>query len=361
VLKGKFGYMSPEQAEGRRLDARSDVFSAGIVLHELLTGRRLFYGKDDLEILRKVSHGDILDPRKYAPGAPEDLVAVVNRGLAREVDRRYQSAGEMADALDVIIAAHDIADSVLSELMSSLLGPKPTVASARMKRRRKKMTRLAWQQGVRERDSVRLRPVSGVLGGADAEETSAGRRTASRLDELELENDTLITTDVRWMAPEQVGDDVEAVLSEQDQASAEEFAAVLLANKTQILREEDDVAPDAVASAEPAPGDHETEDLDRDVAPGESLELSAQQTEILDTSGEDSIGLSEQKTGLLDSESPGGDESAVSLLESSTSAPTVAQLEATAIAARKRFTRKLLAITAVVAVVVVVLVIMKLT
>ncbi|MFH2006164.1 MAG: serine/threonine-protein kinase [bacterium] len=340
VLKGKFGYMSPEQAEGRRLDSRSDVFSASIVLHELLTGRRLFWGKDDLEILRKVRHGDILDPRQFAPEVPEDLVRVVNRGLARDLAGRYQSAGEMAEALDGIIAAHDVSDSVLSELMLSLLGPKPSAASDRMKRRRKKLTLLAWQQGVRERESVRLRPVSGVLGGADVEQTSAGK-TASRLDELELENDTLITTDMRWMAPEQVGEDVEPVLSEQDQAAAEEFAEALRGDKTQIL-EEDELPPDVAAPATPSRADD--------------------QTEILDSERHQDIALSDQKTELLGAEGRVEGETAAPRVErAGSSPPTVAELNERADRARRRRLRMLLAIAAALAVVVGFFVLLKIT
>jgi tetratricopeptide (TPR) repeat protein/tRNA A-37 threonylcarbamoyl transferase component Bud32 len=94
VIKGKFAYMSPEQARGEAVDCRSDVFSAGIVLHELVCGRPLFVGRGK-EALDQVKAGAIPPPRDHAPDLPESLERVVLRALAFHRDDRYQSAREL--------------------------------------------------------------------------------------------------------------------------------------------------------------------------------------------------------------------------------------------------------------------------
>src|SRR5262245_26827807 len=73
ILKGKFGYMSPEQVRGLPLDRRSDIFSVGIVLYELLTGERLFLGESDFSTLEKVRNVEIMPPTLHNPKIPEEL------------------------------------------------------------------------------------------------------------------------------------------------------------------------------------------------------------------------------------------------------------------------------------------------
>jgi serine/threonine protein kinase len=220
VLKGKFGYMSPEQAEGKPLDRRSDVFSASIVLHELLTGRRLFWGEDDLAILRKVCAGEIVDPRSYRPDLPEALVAVTMKGLARRLDDRYATAGVMAEALDVVIAENGVSDGTLRKLMEELLPPQPSEASETMRHRRQRVTLMAWSGGVKDADAPSP-VVSGVLGIQDAKSTSAGKRSISSSPQ-EGEGDPAegapIVQEPRWLVPEaaQDGDPHAIVLGEQD-------------------------------------------------------------------------------------------------------------------------------------------------
>jgi len=99
ILKGKFGYMSPEQVRGLPLDRRSDIFSTGIVLYEALTGERLFIGESDFSILEKVKNVEIIPPSTYNKNIPEDLERIILKALAREVQDRYQSAIELHDDL----------------------------------------------------------------------------------------------------------------------------------------------------------------------------------------------------------------------------------------------------------------------
>ncbi|GAB4199008.1 MAG: hypothetical protein OHK0013_08780 [Sandaracinaceae bacterium] len=99
VVKGKLAYMSPEQLRGLPLDQRSDVYGVGILLWEMLTGVRLFLGKNDQETLRKVYHAQVPPPRSIRPDIHPELEAIVMRALEREVDMRYATAEELHDDL----------------------------------------------------------------------------------------------------------------------------------------------------------------------------------------------------------------------------------------------------------------------
>lgn len=99
TLKGKVGYMSPEQAHGVELDGRSDVFAVGVMLHEMLTGTRLFDGSTQPEILARLLTQPIPSPREVRGDVPPDLAAVAERMLARDRDARYRNAHEAMEAL----------------------------------------------------------------------------------------------------------------------------------------------------------------------------------------------------------------------------------------------------------------------
>ncbi len=100
ALKGKFAYMSPEQAFGRDLDHRSDIFCAGILLFELLTRCNPFEDDNDLSTLERVRKAKVIPPRKVVGDVPEELEAVCLEALQREPDDRFASAGEMQSALE---------------------------------------------------------------------------------------------------------------------------------------------------------------------------------------------------------------------------------------------------------------------
>ncbi|HEY6879087.1 MAG TPA: serine/threonine-protein kinase [Polyangiales bacterium] len=99
VIKGKYGYMSPEQAWADPTDKRSDVFSAGVLLHELLTGSTLYSAKSVAELIAKVRRAEIPPPRSLRREIGEELSAIVMRALALEPSDRYQTALDMGDAL----------------------------------------------------------------------------------------------------------------------------------------------------------------------------------------------------------------------------------------------------------------------
>jgi eukaryotic-like serine/threonine-protein kinase len=99
MLKGKFAYMSPEQARGDKVDARTDVFALGIVLWEMLTGGKLFDADTDVGVLRAVQDSNIAPPSRLNPDVPQDLSDIVQKALARELPARFASAFDLERAL----------------------------------------------------------------------------------------------------------------------------------------------------------------------------------------------------------------------------------------------------------------------
>jgi len=96
VLKGKFSYMSPEQIRGMPVDARTDVFSTGIILHEMLTTEKLFRGDTEFQLMERVRNAEVVPPSKFNRRVPEELDRVVLKALARDVADRYQTAADLA-------------------------------------------------------------------------------------------------------------------------------------------------------------------------------------------------------------------------------------------------------------------------
>ena len=83
ILKGKFGYMSPEQVRGLPIDRRSDIFAVGIVLYELLTSERLFVGESDFSTLEKVRNVEIMPPSSYNKKIPAELERIDAQGAGQ--------------------------------------------------------------------------------------------------------------------------------------------------------------------------------------------------------------------------------------------------------------------------------------
>ncbi|MFW5739948.1 MAG: serine/threonine protein kinase, partial [Myxococcota bacterium] len=112
-LKGKVPYMSPEQARGEEIDWRSDIFAVGIILFELTTGKRLFKGRGELETLRLICDREYPSPAQVRPGYPPRLERIVMRALAKDREKRYQSARAMQEDLEVYIRDERVAVSTL--------------------------------------------------------------------------------------------------------------------------------------------------------------------------------------------------------------------------------------------------------
>lgn len=121
-IKGKLSYLSPEQIRGDTLDARSDVFSLGVCLWEMLTGRRLFFDKNDLTIMKNVLDRPVVPPSMQRSDVPTALDYIVVRALERDVTRRYRSAKEMADELESFLAEAQFSPSALPRVLDDLFG-----------------------------------------------------------------------------------------------------------------------------------------------------------------------------------------------------------------------------------------------
>jgi serine/threonine-protein kinase len=99
VVKGKYSYLSPEAAFGKEVDARADVFSVGILAFEMLTGRRLFKGKNDFDTIGLVRRAQVPSIRTYNSRVPPELERIIGRALAADLKHRYRDADEFGDAL----------------------------------------------------------------------------------------------------------------------------------------------------------------------------------------------------------------------------------------------------------------------
>ncbi len=103
ALKGKLQYMSPEQAWGRAIDRRSDIFALAVVLFEMLTQRKLFTGDNEMSVLEQVRDARVAAPSLINDEVPPEVDRIVLKGLAKDPADRYQTAGEMAKDIDSVL------------------------------------------------------------------------------------------------------------------------------------------------------------------------------------------------------------------------------------------------------------------
>ncbi len=122
VLKGKLGYMSPEQVLGRDVDHRSDLFSLGIILFECLTLKRLFLGRTDLQTLINIRDADVERRLARHPEIPAAVQGILRKALAREPERRYMNAQAfLADIQDYLFSTGQrVGSDSVSALMHDL-------------------------------------------------------------------------------------------------------------------------------------------------------------------------------------------------------------------------------------------------
>jgi len=110
-IKGKLSYMSPEQAMGKHLDHRSDVFSLGSVIYEWVTGYKLFTGENEMAILKSIIDGKIYPPSYFNEDVPEAVERILMKALEKDREKRYQTAWEMQFELDTYLASADFTPS----------------------------------------------------------------------------------------------------------------------------------------------------------------------------------------------------------------------------------------------------------
>ncbi len=115
VPRGKFGYVSPEQIEGHRIDARADIFSAGIILAELLIGKKLFKGPSQLSVLLEIRDGRFNTLEAHQDHIEPGLLEILHKALAKNPDDRYATAIEFADHLTGYLGMREATEEDLAE------------------------------------------------------------------------------------------------------------------------------------------------------------------------------------------------------------------------------------------------------
>lgn len=161
ALKGKAGYMSPEHARGEPLDARADVFATGIILWELLSGRRLYKSRSDVPLLEQARRAEIPPiPDKNLPNH-EELERIVSRALAKDREERYPSAGAFQRDLEAYLAGAGLLASrlKLGEWLSTTFGTSIVEERRASERRLPKST----QPPPRWSGPIRMRPPPRII------------------------------------------------------------------------------------------------------------------------------------------------------------------------------------------------------
>jgi eukaryotic-like serine/threonine-protein kinase len=110
-IKGKLSFMSPEQAMGKTLDHRSDIFSLGAVMYEWITGYKLFTGENEMAILKTIIDGRIYPPSYFKEDVHPDVEKILMKALEKDREKRYQSAWEMQFDIDTFVAGSDFSPS----------------------------------------------------------------------------------------------------------------------------------------------------------------------------------------------------------------------------------------------------------
>lgn len=108
VVRGKYAYMSPEQVRGRNLDRRSDIFAVGVILWEMLAGRRLFKTESVEKTLKKVLEEPIPSPSQFDSTIPAELDRIVTKALTRDRDKRYLEDQDMLDDISVFMFSQNL-------------------------------------------------------------------------------------------------------------------------------------------------------------------------------------------------------------------------------------------------------------
>ncbi|MGM0595531.1 MAG: protein kinase domain-containing protein [Myxococcota bacterium] len=261
VLKGKFGYMSPEQVRGLPLDHRSDIFAIGTLLYEMLTSRPLFVGKSDLDVLEKVRNVEVPPPQKINPRIPDKLVEIINRALTKDVEERYQWASDLQDDLEMFLHSTD-----------------PVYSSKRLSMWMKKVFS---DEMKKEQESL--------------EKMLKLARAMEGLEEEEEEEKTVLVDD-----EEELLEDIEVNISDEKTAflgDDEEEDTEYNKEATRILEDDEDIP-----EIRPEISEQKTQFLDEDDDATIRPDISEQKTQFLDE--DEGNPLNEAQTVLFDEDDP---------------------------------------------------------
>jgi serine/threonine protein kinase len=189
TMKGKYAYMAPEQTEGDDVDHRIDIFSCGIVLHEVLTGRRLFKGTNDVLTIERVRRCEVPPPSQQNPMVPPELDAIVLKALARDRDARFATAADMADALDDVVHSARFQPTHLAQLLHDLF---PVDGGAPSPRLSVNASSQVTSSSIRANRSATIGPVT---------RTGTGSRTPSRSAVTESPDEVSLKPPPKWRVP----------------------------------------------------------------------------------------------------------------------------------------------------------------
>ena len=121
MVKGKCGYMSPEQVAGENVDGRSDIFALGVVLYELLTGKQAFVGKSEFDIFQNIAATRYIPPQTANKNIPESVALVMDKSLAQNREDRYQDADEFSQDLFSLLESQNLNPEVLQSNLSEYI------------------------------------------------------------------------------------------------------------------------------------------------------------------------------------------------------------------------------------------------
>jgi serine/threonine-protein kinase len=222
IIKGKYYYMSPEQASGQPIDGRTDIFAAGILLYEMLIGEMLYYDEDVERLLNLVRKADIPPVSKRRPDTPAALERILMKALRKNPAERYQTAAEYGQALDAYLRryAPTVGASDVGSFLEKLVGERtrrrsaheptaalPVAGDAMGDGSADRTVGLTSEQigqlGIRDENSLIFRPreqlaalLQGGSSGGELTSSSAGADGAAARDE-----EALIKTTQRQVEP----------------------------------------------------------------------------------------------------------------------------------------------------------------